>query len=42
VVKASEGSIDQRERLIPYLPDDVVTRVDLEQGVIEVDWHLED
>jgi 16S rRNA processing protein RimM len=42
VVKASAGSIDQRERLIPYLPGDVVTRVDLEEGVIEVDWHLED
>mgnify|MGYP001822389450 CR=1 FL=1 len=38
VVKASEGSIDDRERLIPYLPDDVVSRVDLEQGEIEVDW----
>jgi 16S rRNA processing protein RimM len=38
VVKASEGSLDDRERLIPYLPDDVVRRVDLEQGEIEVDW----
>ncbi len=42
VVKASEGSIDDRERLIPYLPDDVVTRVDLEAGVIEVDWYLDE
>jgi 16S rRNA processing protein RimM len=42
VVKPCAGSIDQRERLIPYLPDDVVTRVDLEQGAIEVEWHLED
>lgn len=38
VVKAAEGSIDDRERLIPYLPGEVVTRVDLEQGEIEVDW----
>jgi 16S rRNA processing protein RimM len=38
VVRAAEGSIDDRERLIPYLPGDVVTRVDLEQGEIEVDW----
>ena len=38
VVKATEGSIDDRERLIPYLSGDVVTRVDLEQGEIEVDW----
>jgi 16S rRNA processing protein RimM len=42
VVKASEGSIDDREHLIPYLPDDVVTRVDLEAGVIEVDWYLDE
>ena len=38
VVKATGDSIDDRERLIPYLPDDVVTRVDLERGEIEVDW----
>ena len=42
VVKASDQSIDDRERLIPYLPEDVVTRVDLEQGVIEVDWFLDE
>ena len=42
VVKPSTGSIDQRERLIPYLPGDVVTRVDLDQGVIEVDWFPEE
>lgn len=40
VVKACEGSIDERERLIPYLPGDVVTRVDLEAQRIEVDWFL--
>ncbi len=38
VLKACDGSIDTRERLIPYLPGDVVTRVDLEQGLMEVDW----
>lgn len=38
VVKASDNSIDERERLIPYLPGDVITRVDLEAGRIEVDW----
>ena len=41
VVTACEGSYDQKERLVPYLPGDVVTRVDLEQAVIEVDWFLE-
>ena len=38
VLKPCEGSIDDRERLIPYLVDDVVTRVDTEAGVMEVDW----
>ena len=42
VVKATEGSIDERERLIPYLPDDTVVRVSLEEGVMEVDWYLEE
>jgi 16S rRNA processing protein RimM len=41
VVKACEGSYDKKERLVPYLPGDVVTRVDLEEAVIEVDWFLE-
>jgi len=41
VVKACEGSFDQRERLIPYLPGDVITRVDLEEAVIDVDWFLD-
>ena len=27
-----------RERLIPFLPGDVVTRVSPEQGLVEVDW----
>jgi 16S rRNA processing protein RimM len=40
VVKATESSIDDGERLIPYLPGDVVTRVSLEEGVMEVDWYL--
>ena len=42
VVKPSTESIDDRERLIPYLPGDVVTRVDLDRAVIEVDWFLEE
>ncbi len=41
VVRACSGSIDDRERLIPYLPGNVVTVVDLERGVLEVDWFLE-
>ena len=42
VVKPAAASIDQRERLIPYLPGEVVTRVDLAEGLIEVDWFLEE
>jgi len=41
VVRACEGSYDQRERLIPYLPGDVVTGVDLEKAVIEIEWFLD-
>lgn len=41
VVKACEGSIDTRERLLPYLPGQVVTRVDLQLGEIRVDWDPE-
>ncbi|MDB4476282.1 ribosome maturation factor RimM [bacterium] len=42
VVVACEGSIDERERLIPYLPGQSVGRVDLASGVIEVDWFIDE
>ena len=38
VVRRCEGSLDDRERLIPYLPGDFVQSVDLQSGVITVDW----
>ena len=38
VVHPATGSIDQQERLIPYLWEDVVTKVDLEHGEMTVDW----
>ncbi len=38
VVKGDEQSIDQRERLIPYLPDRVVFDVDLAAQTMRVDW----
>jgi 16S rRNA processing protein RimM len=31
----------ERERLIPFLPDDVIKRVDLDAGLIVVDWDPE-
>tara|TARA_R110002167_G_scaffold186072_10_gene386967 strand:- start:362 stop:886 length:525 start_codon:yes stop_codon:yes gene_type:complete len=38
VVKKCKDSIDANERLIPYLLDQVIKLVDLQRGVIEVDW----
>ncbi|TGD76108.1 ribosome maturation factor RimM [Mangrovimicrobium sediminis] len=42
VVQACEGSIDDRERLIPYLLDEVVSDVDLAAGRMDVDWYLDE
>ncbi|WP_101759353.1 ribosome maturation factor RimM [Oceanicoccus sp. KOV_DT_Chl] len=41
VVKKSKGSIDKRERLIPWLPDQVIKLVDTDAGLIRVDWDPE-
>lgn len=38
VVKGDEHSIDQRERLIPYLPGSVVFDIDLVARSLRVDW----
>lgn len=38
VIKANEHSIDDQERLVPYLFGDVVKSVNLEAGEIIVDW----
>lgn len=37
VIKPGEGG---KERLVPYLPGDTVKSVDLEQGIVEIDWFL--
>ena len=42
VIKPCEGSVDKRERLVPWLPGSTVTRVDKSAARIEVDWCLED
>jgi len=42
VLRPCDGSIDERERLIPYLPDDVVVSVDRAEGRMTVDWHPQD
>ena len=41
VVKGQEGSVDRKERLIPYLPDQVIKDINLEEGTIRVDWDPE-
>lgn len=38
VVKPAPGSRDARERMIPWVPDQVVLQVDLERGELRVDW----
>ncbi len=38
VIEGDETSLDDRERLIPYVPDQFVIKVDIEQQVITVDW----
>lgn len=41
VVKKCKDSLDAKERLIPYLPDQVVKSIDLELGEMLVDWDPE-
>ncbi|GJM12621.1 MAG: ribosome maturation factor RimM [Pseudohongiella sp.] len=41
VVKADKDSIDDRERLIPYLMDSVICGIDLENQTIRVDWEAD-
>lgn len=38
VVDPIAGSIDDRQRLIPWLPEQVVTDVDRQAGILRVDW----
>ena len=42
VVRPTEDSVDDRERLIPWLEDDVIVAVDIESQRISVRWHLDD
>jgi 16S rRNA processing protein RimM len=41
VVEPTEDSVDDRERLLPWLPDEVVREVDVAAGVIHADWYLD-
>ena len=41
VVQPDAHSIDRRQRLIPYLPGQAVTGVDLKAGSIKVNWEAD-
>lgn len=41
VVKATAESIDARERMLPYVLDEVVKEIDLDSGAIRVNWDPE-
>ena len=38
VVEPTSQSVDERERLIPWLPERVVISVDRDAGQVEIDW----
>ena len=38
VVKPDDDSMDDKERLVPYVPEVYVLNVNLEDGLIEVNW----
>jgi 16S rRNA processing protein RimM len=40
-VQGDAESIDQKERLVPYVPEQFVLSVDLAAGEILVDWDPE-
>jgi len=42
VVRADDSSIDDRERLIPYVPEMYIKSIDLQAQQIVVDWNVED
>jgi 16S rRNA processing protein RimM len=41
VISATASSVDNQERLIPYLVDQFVLKIDLEENRMDVDWDPE-
>lgn len=41
IVRGNADSMDRRERMIPYLPDQVIKEINLETGTMRVDWDPE-
>ena len=42
VVRPCEDSVDDREHLVPWLPEYVVVDIDLTEGRLEVDWYVDE
>ena len=42
VVSPCADSVDEREHLVPWLPEDVVMDIDLTEGRLEVDWYVDE
>lgn len=41
IVEPTDDSVDESERLIPWVPDAVVQKVDLDAGTILVEWEAD-
>jgi 16S rRNA processing protein RimM len=41
VVRGDHEAIDKRERLLPFLPDDVIVEISSEEGRMVVNWDPE-
>jgi len=41
VVVPTEQSVDDKDHLVPWIPDSVIVEVDLEGGKIEVNWYVD-
>ena len=42
VVRKCDGSVDERERLIPWLLNDVIIDINLDMGELWVDWFVDE
>jgi 16S rRNA processing protein RimM len=41
IIKSDDTSVESRERMIPFLLDDVVVSIDMDKSLIIVDWDPE-
>jgi 16S rRNA processing protein RimM len=38
VIESTEDSVDDEERLLPYVKPEVIKEINLDEGLIVVDW----